>query len=108
MGKKSWRTRRAEIAHVKAIGLAELAFGTANLVSSDRQPELSLPSRATVKTAELIVNARVAIDPPILESETREAIASCAVARGATVQFHSVQSFRPGRPEPTHRYATAK
>src|SRR5262249_52379577 len=40
------RKRGAEIAHLKAIGLAELAFGTANLVSSDREPELSLPSRA--------------------------------------------------------------
>jgi Ni2+-binding GTPase involved in maturation of urease and hydrogenase len=102
------RERGAEVAHLKAIGLADLAFGTANLISSDRQPELSLPSRTTVKTVESIVNARVAIDPAILEAETREAIASCANGHGATVEFHSVQSFRPGRPEPTHRYATAK
>jgi hypothetical protein len=102
------RARGAEIAHLKAIGLAELAFGTANLVSSDREPELSLPSQAAVKTVELIVNARVAIDPAILEAETGEAITSCAKACAATVEFHSVQSFRPGRPEPTHRYATAK
>jgi Ni2+-binding GTPase involved in maturation of urease and hydrogenase len=105
---KELRDRGAEIAHLKAIGLAELAFGTANLVSSDRGPELSLPSRATVKTLELIVNARVAVDPAILEAETRETIAACAEARQATVQYHSVQSFRPGRPEPTHRYATAR
>jgi Ni2+-binding GTPase involved in maturation of urease and hydrogenase len=102
------RKRGAEIAHLKAIGLAELAFGTANLVSSDREPELSLPSRAMVKMLELIVNARVAVDPAILEAETRQAIASCNESRQASVQFHSVQSFRPGRPQPTHRYATAK
>ena len=27
---------------------------------------------------------------------------------GATVEVRSLQSFRPGRPQPTHRYATAK
>jgi hypothetical protein len=89
-------------------GVRHHAEFTANLVSSDRKPELSLPSRAMVKMLELIVKARVAVDPAILEAETRQAIASCAESRQATVQFHSVQSFRPGRPEPTHRYATAK
>jgi hypothetical protein len=101
------RQLEAEVAHLKAIGLTDLAFGTANLISSDRKPELSLRSQATVQTLELIVNARVAVGPAILEAETRKALAACADARAAQVQVHSVQSFRPGRPEPTHRYATA-
>ena len=35
----------AEVAHLKAIGLADGTFGVANLVSSGTKPELSLPSR---------------------------------------------------------------
>ena len=29
-------------------------------------------------------------------------------ARGATLTIHQTQSFRPGRPTPTHRYAAAR
>ena len=36
-----------EVAHLKAIGLRDLSFGVANLVSSLTEPELSLPEFAT-------------------------------------------------------------
>ena len=36
-----------EVAHVKAIGLSDVSFGVANLVSSQSRPELSLPRAAT-------------------------------------------------------------
>jgi G3E family GTPase len=97
-----------EVAHLKAIGLSEVSFGVANLVSSGSRPELSLPSRRQVKELDLIVNARVALDPAIIEREVRRTVeAECAV-RAARAEFHTMQSFRPGRPQPTHRYAAAK
>ncbi len=46
----------AEIAHLKAIGMAEGLYGVANLVSSFSPPELSLPSKGKVKEAQLVVN----------------------------------------------------
>src|SRR5262249_9389359 len=52
-----------EVAHLKVIGLWEVSFGVANLVSSSAAPELSLPSRCRVQEADVIVNARVALDP---------------------------------------------
>ncbi len=58
----------AETAHLKTIGLWEGFFGVANLISSENQPELSLPSNCNVKEADVIVNARVACDPVILSS----------------------------------------
>jgi G3E family GTPase len=99
---------RAEVAHLKVIGLWEGAFGVANLVSSRTQPELSLPSRARGTQAELIVNARVALDPAVLEEEVRRAVTAVCRSHGITPDFGKTQSFRPGRPQPTHRYATAK
>lgn len=93
-----------ETAHLKVIGLWEGFFGVANLVSRDSQPELSLPSNSKVREADLIVNARVATDPAVLEAFVREAVQKAGEARGAKVEFRQTQSFRPGRPVPTHRY----
>ncbi len=95
----------AEIAHLKAIGLWEGFFGVANLVSSQGKPELSLPSRCQVRETDLIVNARVAIDPEELKTHVHHVLADTCARHGATASAPKTQSFRPGRPTPTHRYA---
>jgi hypothetical protein len=38
----------------------------------------------------------------------RQALAAVSQEYGATADVRSLQSFRPGRPMPMHRYATAK
>jgi Ni2+-binding GTPase involved in maturation of urease and hydrogenase len=100
--------RQAEVAHLKAIGLGATSFGVANLVSSGSRPELSLASRARVRSLELIVNARVAVDPAVLEELVRRVVPEVCSAAGARARFRTMQSFRPGRPQPTHRYAVAR
>ncbi len=99
--------RQAETAHLKAIGLWEGYHGVANLISGDTPPQLSLPSDCETKTADIVVNARVAIDPAELQSLVEAAVHEACQANGATVEFRQTQSFRPGRPVPTHRYADA-
>src|SRR5262245_31260714 len=94
-----------EVAHLKVIGLEEGGFGVANLVSSAEKPELSLPSGGRVRGADLIVNARVAVDPGRLQDEVVRVVTAAARARKADVTFRQTQSLRPGRPVPTHRYA---
>jgi Ni2+-binding GTPase involved in maturation of urease and hydrogenase len=98
----------AEVAHLKAIGLSEGLFGVANLVSNATRPELSLPSNCELKQAEVIINARAALDPEVLKDLVLKALKLVCEARGAAMREHKTQSFRPGRPMPTHRYATAK
>ena len=102
------RAAGAEIAHLKTIGLEDGSFGVANLVSSHTEPELSLPSHGRVREADVIVNARVAVEPELLEKQVRKAVLTACEARAATPEFRKTQSFRPGRPRPTHRYAAAK
>jgi G3E family GTPase len=97
-----------EVAHLKAIGLSEASFAVANLVSSASRPELSLQSRSEEREFDLIVNARVALDPDRIAEQVRETMEAISAARGATAEFQTMQSFRPGRPQPTHRYAAAK
>jgi G3E family GTPase len=97
-----------EVAHLKAIALSDVSFGVANLVSSASQIELSLPSRCEAKEFDLIVNARVALDPDRIAEQVRQTVAAACSDNGAMPQLHTMQSFRPGRPQPTHRYAAAK
>lgn len=93
----------AETAHLKVIGMAEGLYGVANLVSSFSPPELSLASRGQVRAAQLVVNARVATAPETLTELVEQIVAEACAARGARATFHQTQSFRPGRPVPTHR-----
>ncbi len=94
---------RAEIAHLKAIGMADGNYAVANSVSSFTDCELSLASRAEVTQADVVVNARVAIDPARLEAIVREQIAATCMQFGGSAAIDTLQSFRPGRPVPTHR-----
>jgi Ni2+-binding GTPase involved in maturation of urease and hydrogenase len=93
----------AETAHLKAIGMADGLYGVANLVSSFLPPELSLPSGGTCTKAQLVVNARVATAPETLTEHVEAAVLAACSAHGAAATFHQTQSFRPGRPVPTHR-----
>ena len=97
----------AETAHLKAIGMAEGHYGVANLVSSFTPPELSLPSKGRVREAQLVVNARVATAPETLTDQVTAAVTAACTAVGARPTFHQTQSFRPGRPQPTHRILEA-
>lgn len=95
----------AETAHLKVIGLCDASYAVANLVSNATGPELSLASLAQTLAANVVVNARVATDPAVLEAIVREELARVSHANGLTHTFVSLQSFRPGRPVPTHRIA---
>lgn len=96
-----------EPGHIKVIGLCEGAFGVANQVSGATGAETSLPSHAQPREAELVVNARSAGDPDVLQEIVRDVLESEATRRGLVLEHRGVQCFRPGRPQPTHRYAEA-
>lgn len=95
----------AEAAHLKTIGLFEGFYAVANLVSNETGAELSLPSGATVKAANVVINARVGLDPLLLEACIRDQILSTTQKFDAVGKVVALQSFRPGRPVPTHRIA---
>ena len=97
----------AEPAHLKTIGWWEGHHGVANLVSSDTPAVLSLASHCHTRQADVIVNARVAVDPQQLDEQVQAAVRGACAALNATPEFLSTQSFRPGRPNPTHRFADA-
>ena len=97
----------AEPAHLKTIGISEGSHGVANLVSSDTPAVLSLASNCQTRQADVIVNARVAVDPKVLEQHVQAAVRGACQSLSATPEFLHTQSFRPGRPNPTYRFAEA-
>ncbi len=97
---------QAEPAHLKVFAEAGEESAMANLVSSEVGSELSLRSQIEVDEATLTVNARVAIDPAMLTTLVENAATALAKERKLTVEIVDLQSFRPGRPVPTHRMAT--
>jgi len=102
--RKSLGELGAETAHLKVIGIADGGHAVANLISSDSEPQLSLPSHAAIKAADLIINARVAIDPEILQTHVDQAVSGLVQSLAGQVHNQQTASFRPGRPVPTHRY----
>jgi hypothetical protein len=93
-----------EIAHVKTIGQSNTAYAVANMISSATPAELSILANHQTKNAEIVVNVRVAAEPEAIERHVRAAVKSTCAASGCKVFFGIVQSFRPGRPVPTHRF----
>ena len=96
-------TENVETAHLKAIGSTVGCHAIANLVGSDTNVELSHASNVETDHVAIIINARVAMDPAVLEPLVRQAVAEASGERDMTAEFGEVQSFRPGRPVPTHR-----
>ena len=95
----------AEPAHLKTIGFHEGHYAVANVVSSDTPPALSITSACRSRQADVIVNARVAIDPRLLQEHVHGAVRAACQSVRATVEFRKTQSFRPGRPNPSYRFA---
>ena len=99
------RDIQAEAAHLKTIGWRDGSHSVANLVSNDAPAELSMSADCCTRQADLIINARVAVDPVVLQSEVESAVHETCSKFGVTAEQKQTQSFRPGRPTPTHRMA---
>jgi Ni2+-binding GTPase involved in maturation of urease and hydrogenase len=97
----------SEVAHVKTIGQSDMAHAVANVISNEDVAELSLQSSCQTATAEIVVNARVAAAPDMIENQVRQALREVAQSIGGDLVIGRIQSFRPGRPVPTHRFENA-
>jgi G3E family GTPase len=96
-----------EIAHFK-MTLAPDSGGdlaVLNLVRTDGRPESHHRLEEPLDLGELIVNLRAEGDPAQLRAVTLAALEEVARDMGVATAIEHSESFRPGRPEPTHRMA---
>jgi hypothetical protein len=77
-----------------------------NLVRTDGGAESLHQLADELSAGELIVNLRAEGDPSHLEITATTALSDVARLMGVTPRIEHCESFRPGRPEPTHRMAT--
>lgn len=96
-------SQSGEVAHLKAIGFADGRFAVVNLISSDSKPTLSVASNSELTRTELVINARIAIDPAQLKEVVQSSLEQVCSEGNLTHEIRTLQSFRPGRPVPTHR-----
>jgi G3E family GTPase len=92
-----------EVAHLKVLGQTLNDSSIANLVGSEAVAELSLASEIKTLAADLLVNARVAASPEELEAIVYAVSEELAQEIDVKLTVGNLQSFRPGKPEPTHR-----
>jgi MIP family channel proteins len=100
--REDFRRRGARVGHVKLLLSAGNEQCLANLTSTDG--EVCVRGQAgNAGRAELVLNARVEMSPEELEALVRRHL-SAAAAGGVAAEIVHLQSLRPGRPRPTHRY----
>ena len=92
-----------EVAHLKIMGQTLHDSAVANLVGSTVAVELSLASEINTSSADLLVNARVAAGPEQLQQIVCQANQELEKEFSVSMAIGNLQSFRPGKPEPTHR-----
>ena len=61
-----------------------------------------------MSAGQLIINCRAEADPDLIRAAVRAAVADLPAAfPGLTAQLEHLESFRPGKPQPTHRDVAA-
>lgn len=98
--------RAAEVAHLKIHLKAGDAYLQANLTAGEGQVEVQVHGEAQVPstpTAHLVINARCHLAPDELRTVVEQSLKH-ASGTAITATIKGLDSFRPGRPEPTHRF----
>jgi Ni2+-binding GTPase involved in maturation of urease and hydrogenase len=95
--------RRADVGHIKLIVTAPAGALVANLTRTHEEPQVRGEIGGAPAEVRMVLNARVAVPPEELERMVRAALAAAACT-GTRIDVTHLQSLRPGRPQPTHRY----
>ena len=103
------RLAYAEIAHLKMTFSPNEALAgevaALSVVRNDFVPELTMRLEEPVRGGQLIVNCRAEADPEILEEALNSGIEALRTRfPEITFRLDHIEKFRPGRPQPTHRF----
>jgi Ni2+-binding GTPase involved in maturation of urease and hydrogenase len=102
---------QGEIAHLKMTlspGESGNDLAVLNLVRNDHHAEMSHELAEPIESGDLILNLRAEADPQMLHSVVTRAIAeTIAALPGWRYTIDHEEHFRPGKPQPTHRFAEA-
>lgn len=96
-----------EVAHLKMTLMPDSGqdLAVVNLVRNDAKPELSHHLDEPLTKGQLTLNLRAEGPPGVLRSLAEQSLTTVARDSKLTVHVEHLESFRPGRPTPTHRLA---
>lgn len=94
----------AEIAHLKVLFSGGSGALVANVTHSGTAPVFRGDAPQGDREVTAVVNARVHLAPEDLRAVLEQSLQSVAPAAGLGFEIQHIQSFRPGRPEPKHRF----
>src|SRR6185437_7670048 len=101
----------AEIAHFKMTFTPHDATGdiaVLNVAADDHPTEMSHRLADDVQSGELIINLRAEADPEALRTAVAGILEqSWSQPKGLSLSIMHLEHFRPGKPQPTYRYANA-
>lgn len=101
----SFITLKTEPAHLKILMNIGSETGIVSLISNGLPPSVSRSVKNTSKKGQIIINARVQIDPGILKKKVEENLDVLCSQYDLKAELQSMESFKPGRPVPVHRYS---
>ena len=93
-----------EIAHLKIYEVSENDWAKASLTSVFDDIDFNKTMENTITKANLIINARVNASPEILEPLIVNTLKEVCKEWGILIEHIDTQCFRPGKPNPTHRF----
>jgi len=100
---KEIKSRKAEIVHLKLFLKAGSESLVANLVSNKTPIFIKGNLEKSVRDVNLVVNARVRIEPEDLRDIVQNSLKSIAADK-IRIKADAIESFKPGRPKPTHHF----
>ncbi|HEV8607503.1 MAG TPA: GTP-binding protein [Tepidisphaeraceae bacterium] len=102
-------SQEIEIAHLKMTLTPDEDLGdigVINLVRSDGKAELSHSLREPLESGELIINLRAEADPEALKIAVLQSLGAHGEV-DVVARVEHLEHFRPAKPSPTHRLASA-
>jgi G3E family GTPase len=100
--RESFKREKGEIGHLKSVFTSGGKSLWVNLTNLSSDPMVSGESLATLSKGSLILNARVQLDPDILEKIVRDVLATVAERFGVKTEIDDLQCFSPAYPNPPH------
>jgi len=96
------RPRNAGIGHLKLAVTSQGCSIWGNLTQLSGSASLGGPPMADLLSATLLVNARVQLEPAVLESIVRTAVSDAAAELGSEAEFIDLECFSPSYPNPPY------
>jgi G3E family GTPase len=100
--RESFKQEKGEIGHLKSVFTSGGKSFWVNLTNLSSDPLVSGEPLAALSRGSLILNARVQLDPDVLEKIVRDVLATVAEKFAVKTEIDDLQCFSPAYPNPPH------